>query len=56
MFKLKNISTKVLYLYRFDTLEKVTLLPNEIIEVLNINEYINLEGLLDPSKNILIIL
>ena len=36
MFKLKNISTKVLYLYRFDTLEKVTVLPNEIIEVLNI--------------------
>ena len=53
MFKLKNISTKVLYLYRFDTLEKVTVLPNEIIEVLNINEYINLEGVLDPSKSLM---
>lgn len=53
MFKIKNVSLKVIYLYRSDSLEMVSIVPGEVIEVLDINEFINLEGVLDPSKNLM---
>lgn len=56
MVKVKNISGKVIYLYVSHTLNTVVVYPNDIIEVYDIEEYVNLEGVLDPSKNIMRIL
>lgn len=56
MFRLKNISGKVIYLYVSHTLNMIEVYPNDIIEVYDLEEYINLEGVLDPSKNIMRIL
>ena len=56
MFRVKNVSTRVISLYRSKSLDKIEVKPGEVIEVFSINEFINLEGLLDPSKNILIVL
>lgn len=53
MWKIRNISLMVIYLYSIDSMSTVSILPNEEIEINSLADYINLEGLIDPSKRLL---